>query len=122
MLEGVWAVTAGERDGEPADVLKDVQFRGVRFVIAGDRITIRAPGREQAAALELEPGRCPKRLDITYGSGPGRRWFPGIYEVDGDTLTVCLGTDSRGRPAEFVTRPGAHAILFVLRRERPVPG
>lgn len=120
MLEGTWAVTAEEWNGEAADVLKGIQFQDVKLIFAGDRITIQAPGREQTGTLQLDPSKNPKTLDIRYQSGASEeRFFPGIYTVDGDTLKVCLGTDGQHRPREFATKPDAHVVRFVLQREKP---
>jgi hypothetical protein len=47
MINGTWEVVAGERNGELVDILKDMQFKGVRFVIAGDKITLRSSRGDQ---------------------------------------------------------------------------
>jgi uncharacterized protein (TIGR03067 family) len=114
-LQGAWVVVGGEREGQPVDLLKDVQFRGARLVFEGDRVTMHAGGHARSGTFAIHPGADPPAIDIALEGDPGKL-FPGIYVVGGDRLTLCLSTDGGERPAAFATRPGAHLVLFVLER------
>jgi uncharacterized protein (TIGR03067 family) len=117
MINGTWEVVAGERNGEPVDILKDIQFKGVQFVIEEDKITLRSSRGDREGALKLDASRNPNAMMITLNAGTeSEKLFSGIYSIEGETLQICLGTDGRARPAEFRTRPGEHLVLFVLRR------
>jgi uncharacterized protein (TIGR03067 family) len=119
-VDGTWRVIAGERNGEAVDILKDIQFKDARFIIKGNKITLKAPTMEQPGKLKLDPSKNPKAIEIVLNAGTdAERVFPGVYAVEGDKLKICLGTDSKARPSEFRTQPGEHLVLFILQREKP---
>jgi hypothetical protein len=45
--------------------------------------------------------------------------WPGVYELDGDNLTICIGSHSR--PKGSVTQTGEPRMVFVLRRDKQLP-
>jgi hypothetical protein len=47
----------------------------------------------------------------------GKPFYLGIYERDGDRVTLCLRQASEGRPTSFRAGDGQH--LLILRRVRP---
>jgi hypothetical protein len=56
------------------------------------------------------------RLDFAKTKGAMRAAGAGIYELKGDTLKVCYGSE---RPAEFKTKPDSSQKLYVFKREKP---
>jgi uncharacterized protein (TIGR03067 family) len=64
----------------------------------------------------FDPTTKPKQLDHP-DSGGGLQ--PGIYELDGDTMKLCLRASFGERPTEFKEEKGAH--LFTLKRVREKP-
>jgi hypothetical protein len=50
---------------------------------------------------------------------PGRRTEFGIYELDGDTLTVCYRIGPGDRPSRFESPEGGQLLLTKLRRVKP---
>ena len=64
----------------------------------------------------------PKAIDLTPGEngGPlkGKR-YPGIYKLEGDTLTLCLSIEAGSkRPTKFATKD-TYWVLDVYKRSRP---
>ena len=64
----------------------------------------------------------PKAIDLTPGEngGPlkGKR-YPGIYRLEGDTLTLCLSIEAGSkRPTKFATKD-TYWVLDVYKRSRP---
>jgi uncharacterized protein (TIGR03067 family) len=96
---------------------------GFRFT--GSQWTMSGPGFQGAPMpFVLDPSQEPKAIDLTMFPG---KTLLGIYQVDGDSLTLCLDFDPAGtggrRPTTFRTQPNAPDVnLFVLRREPARPG
>ncbi len=116
-LQGTWKVVRMEHAGKkvPAD-----QFADLRIVISGNELT----GKEGDQVRErftftLDPAKKPRTIDTTAIEGPAKgETARGIYELDGDTLKLCVSEKGKERPAEFATKTGTDRVLFVLRREK----
>jgi uncharacterized protein (TIGR03067 family) len=113
-LEGAWQATSVETDGKkaPADFAARIQMRfdkGFLMVkgLFGDN-------REVACQLKLDSDKKPKTIDYT-GLGT-KQTVLGIYELDGDTLKLCIVTRERERPKEFKTEAGSNLTLLELKR------
>ena len=109
MLQGEWQVVGIERPGSPGN---PDELARVRFVFDGECVR-NMDGERKAweGQFRLEPTEEPKAIDLTSTSDPnkGEKSF-GIYRVEGDALTICLGKE---RPTEF---SGKEAILIALSR------
>jgi RNA polymerase sigma factor (sigma-70 family) len=113
-LRGTWEGLAHKNDGTGEN-----PRRGVKLVIAADKITV--SGMSDAGDVELayrlDPAKKPKAIDLTTGKDFADVCNQGIYELDGDTLQICYGIGGTAeRPTEFCTKPGAAQWLFVLKR------
>ncbi len=86
-----------------------------RFLLVGDgtmSMTSDAPSDAAAGPLKLDSAQSPAHLDVTWkGWSKPQRY---IYQLDGDTLTICHAQDDQPRPSEFKGGRGAH--LFVFKR------
>jgi uncharacterized protein (TIGR03067 family) len=108
-LQGTWEVVSQQRDGRPTG-----RPRNMRWVIDGDTISLvfgkglgaeaeakkgavgAAASPKLAAAMKGLPMRSridaaasPGRIDL---DGPKKAVSYGLYRLDGDELTVCMGT------------------------------
>jgi RNA polymerase sigma factor (sigma-70 family) len=117
-LQGSWQVVSMEKAGQQAPANQDFQGMGFRFT--GSRWTMSVQGTPTAPKpFVLDPSQEPKAIDLTMLPG---KTLLGIYQVNGDSLTLCLDFDPAGtggkRPTTFRTQPDAPDVsLFVLRRE-----
>ena len=109
-IEGVWTVVSAERDGNPAG-----QFVNAKFTFTAGRFTIQRPGRGMVEGrCQADPTTDPREITLKDPRNPPRM---GIYKVEGEELTLCLGEESP--PAEFSAEPGSQQTLLVLRRHQP---
>jgi RNA polymerase sigma factor (sigma-70 family) len=103
-LQGTWLPTDGTRS---------------IWLIAGGKITEyslhETEGRQ--GEMSIDPAKRPRTIDISFPS-IGRKL--GIYEIEGDTLKVCLAGANTSRPTEFKARslavPGQRHFLLVFKR------
>ena len=114
VLEGSWTITSLVLDGQslPAPMLE-----GARIVIKGDRFVSTGMGAEYAGVLVPDASRRPHRLDMKFDTGPEKgNTNLCIYELDGDTLKLCIATRGRVRPASFDSPPGSGFAFETLVR------
>jgi uncharacterized protein (TIGR03067 family) len=117
-LEGEWAVVGLEVDAKP---MPAAAFAQSRLLIDGDRFRMESPEAPYDGIFTIDAEAAPGRIDIEFVEGPeAGNSSPGIYELDGDRLTFCLGLVGATRPAGFRTEPGSGHALERLRRTSPV--
>lgn len=115
-LQGVWTVVSQEQGGNELASDK-LQAANSRLIFEGNLLRSRdtAPNGDdvgQDVTYRLDPTQSPKAIDLKrYG-----RTVLGIYELDGDTLKLCVDREPGRRPTQFKTTPGRNEILHVARR------
>jgi uncharacterized protein (TIGR03067 family) len=115
-MQGTWHATTVEVKGTPsdADALKKFEL-----VVKNDSYTVKTGGKEHVSArLVLAAEKEPKEMDIVLDTDPV---YKGIYEIDGDTLKICLvlsSDDESKRPKEFKSAEDSNTALFTWERTR----
>ena len=109
-MQGTWRavrIETGDRP-VPAGIAATV-----RYISDGDRVRL-MEGDQPAGegVIRLDPEADPKAFDFTATAGPQAGTADrGIYLVEGDTLTMCLGSD---RPSRF-SGAGQAALVELTR-------
>lgn len=105
-MQGKWSVVAAIVQGKevPAENLKQFEVS-----IVGQKLTMMNVDFQ----IELDPTQSPKTIDNVL-IGPGSREV-GIYELSGDSLTLCMAAGSQVRPAGFAA--GEQVTLIRLERK-----
>ncbi len=119
LLQGPWTVAALEVEGQkmPAAMLANG-----RIVIEGNRFTSTGMGAVYQGTVELRDSTNPRQIDMKFDAGPEKGNInPGIYELEGDTLRLCLATRGAVRPAGFASTPGSGFALETLIRGGALP-
>lgn len=113
-LEGEWQFDALEVAGEA--YARDV-FEHSRILIDGDRFRTESPEATYEGILRIDAEASPAHIDIEFVAGPeAGNTSHGIFVLDGDSLTLCLGLVGASRPQGFATRAGSNHALEKLRR------
>jgi uncharacterized protein (TIGR03067 family) len=115
-LEGEWTVVEWEIEGGTTPsakyegkkvVIKDSEIRFTIDLFLSDRFS-----------FHLNSKRAPKEIEFTALNG----WLkgttqPGIYEVAGRRLRICMGV--KVRPTEFATTPVSGLVMVTLEKDVP---
>jgi uncharacterized protein (TIGR03067 family) len=116
-LQGIWRIERVVEGGEQqknvaADLAIDGDKLGCRFMLAGlPRATV--------FTFVLDPRRTPKCIDLIHADGDDiGKTLRGIYQLDRDSLKLCIGDPGGERPLEFKSQPGSKRTLFILKREK----
>jgi uncharacterized protein (TIGR03067 family) len=112
-LQGTWQLVGAVVHGVRGGVSPDASW-----VIEGDLATEHRAGTVAGRwRLTLDPSKCPKAIDLE--EDRGKSVLLGVYELDGDTLTLCHGSVGRakGRPADL--KAHKDVCIAVLKRKKP---
>jgi uncharacterized protein (TIGR03067 family) len=113
-LQGEWRFVGLQVDGNdvPASM-----YGHSRILMDGDRFRMESPEANYDGVLTIDASTEPMRIDIEFVEGPeAGNSSCGIYELDGDQLTICLGVAGASRPKSFSTKQGSGHALEKLRR------
>jgi uncharacterized protein (TIGR03067 family) len=121
LLQGSWTLVAGETGAEkfPQEMLKTRPAPRLYFQDGLLIMTWFEPDQFQEGPYRLDPSPTPKTFDhLIDFKKPGL----GLYQLEGDTLRLCMSLSGEVRPASFATRPEDRnlAILTFQRDQPPV--
>jgi len=114
-MQGNWAAESLVRDGK-AFPQEEAQtyFRTVK----GNTYTVVRFGKVVAnGTMKLDATKSPKTIDFT-PEGSKTAPMPGIYALDGETLTQCIAMPGKPRPTKLAADPGSGMTLMVWKREK----
>lgn len=113
-LQGQWQKASIEMDGRTVNV----EGQQIRCTFQGNRITDAGLFSPLVVTeFRVDPRRQPKHLDRRFTGGAVGPWISrGIYQLDGQTLTICSGGLNTPRPTDFSTGPGDGRSKSVYRR------
>jgi RNA polymerase sigma factor (sigma-70 family) len=106
-LEGTWTVRAMVWNGVPAPgVQGQLTLDANQMVFATNTMRMAGPYR-------IDTEKRPMQIDWT----PANNVLHGIFELHGDTITICLNLGAAAPPANFTAGP--ENALLVCGRQRP---
>jgi len=113
-LEGQWSVVSLEIDGAEMPV---PALPVPRLLIDGDRFRMESPEAIYDGVFNIDVEQELSQIDIEFIEGPeSGEWSYGIYALDADDLTMCLGLVGSPRPKRFATTKGSGHALERFRR------
>jgi RNA polymerase sigma factor (sigma-70 family) len=110
-MQGTWQLTSIQIYG----VQKKSEVGALE--IKGDRMILKKRGDEKFSEMriKLSPASAPPAIDMIDGT----ETMPGIYQIKGDTLRLCVRERGDERPTEF--RSADHVVLMELSRPGKQP-
>lgn len=113
-LEGEWSFVGLEIDGAAVPAAMSAHSR---ITMDGDLFLMVSPEATYEGSFNIDVEAVPHTIDIAFVAGPeAGNVAEGIFELNGDQLTICLGLVGSVRPKAFVTKPGSGHALERLRR------
>jgi len=110
-LQGKWQMIAFEMDGQK------IPPGSASIVIEGNKFTSLSMGAQYEGTMVVDSTTTPKTFDVKFHKGPHKgETSLGIYKLDGNTWTICIGLAGVKRPARFAATPGSGHALETLTR------
>jgi uncharacterized protein (TIGR03067 family) len=113
MLDGTWQLADGEIGGNkfPPAVAKSI-----KLTLSPGKYVVQAESKDEGT-VKYFPDATPKGMEVTGTAGPNKgKTIPAIYELTGDTLTICYDLSGKARPTEFKSKPGTQMFLATYKR------
>jgi RNA polymerase sigma factor (sigma-70 family) len=118
-LQGTWVGVGGSFKGKESTE-EECRRAGHKLVIAADQFGWATRLQEEPVmkgAIEIDPARKPRAMDLTFERDGKVVTGKCIYELDGDTLKLCYGEPDR--PTEFKTTPDSDMPrYYIWKREK----
>jgi uncharacterized protein (TIGR03067 family) len=104
-IQGTWQVTSVESEGE---LIMEDGLHELQHVFAGHELIQVVGKKKKQAEFKLDPTASPKTIEIV---SKGEKAL-GIYELQGNTLRLCLAQDLQPRPTNFDSKNGRTIATF----------
>ncbi len=117
-IQGVWKIIAEVENGKETPPARNEKVR-IRFT--ADKMIVTEGDEKHEASYKLDPERIPTVIEVTPDDGPNKgKKALGIYQLSGDTLTICLTlAKDKDRPSDFTAKTDSGRVLFTLERIKP---
>jgi uncharacterized protein (TIGR03067 family) len=113
LLDGTWQLVEGEVGGNK---LPPAAAKSITLTLSPGKYVVMAESKDEGT-VKYFPDASPKAIEITGTAGPNKgKTFPAIYELKGDTLTVCYDLSGKARPTEFKSKPGTKLFLATYKK------
>jgi uncharacterized protein (TIGR03067 family) len=111
--QGTWKLVSSSYDGQP-------QMADMEWIVDGDQYTIRMNGVSEQVPNLFKLDASKKHIDVIHHETPPGTLggnAKGIYEISGDSLTVCYDLTGQRYPKSFEASRGSRQVLYKFRRE-----
>jgi uncharacterized protein (TIGR03067 family) len=116
-MQGDWAADSLVRGGFP---LPADDARAYFRTVKDDQYTVSRYSKVVGkGTFKIDATKKPKTIDSQPADPTGKiKPVLGIYELDGDKLTICNAEPGKERPTEFTSKEGSGNSLTVWLREK----
>ena len=111
--QGTWKLVSTIYDGQP-------QTADMEWIVDGDHYNIRLDGQLHNDPYPFTLDASRKQIDVVHHETPPGTYggeLKGIYQISGDSLTVCYDLTGQRYPTSFDAKPGSRQVLYQFRRE-----
>jgi uncharacterized protein (TIGR03067 family) len=111
--QGTWRMVSTTYDGEP-------QMADMEWIVDGDHYTIRLNGQSHVDPYTIKLDPSQKHIDVFHHETPPGTYggsLKGIYDISGDSLTVCYDLTGQRYPDSLDAKRGSRQVLYQFRRE-----
>ena len=117
-IQGMWKITVEVENGKEAPAARNEKVR-IHFTV--DKMIVADGDEKHEGAYKLDPSRKPSTIEVTPDDGPNKgKKALGIYQLSGDTLTICLALGGgKDRPSDFTAKADSGRVRFTLERIKP---
>ena len=116
-IVGEWvvesAMTAGKARPQAGDPLKYVFTADGKWIVYRGERKLTGDQRGYVTDAKKDPPTIDLTIDV---ADQETRKTLGIFKVEGDTLTLCIGRINGDRPKNYEATPEAPATLYVFKR------
>lgn len=115
-IQGKWNIVEVQDSGRKPE---PEQIKDSSIEFSADKMTLIQNKERPPVVSAYKLDEAKKHIDLKDDTKP--TWSPGIYELKGDELRLCLneGKDSSDRPTEFKSeQTGPNDVLLTLRRAK----
>ena len=115
-MQGAWSVLELEMEGQ---TISGGMLGNARVEISGSRFSSVGMGSVYEGTLALDNSVNPHHITMQFDAGPEKgNTNLGIYQLDGETLKICLSTRGDVRPAVFSAAAGSGCVFETLSRNK----
>ena len=115
-LQGKWKIDSLIANGKS----KVVNGKDVDSAMPGENVWTISDNKvkysETEDEIKLDASQKPKAMDIQVVRDDAPEKLLAIYEIEADTLKICVAFDNKGRPKKFESKAGSGHRFFILKR------
>jgi uncharacterized protein (TIGR03067 family) len=115
-LQGAWVIEEATLAGRD----HKADFKGMKLTVTGEKYTVTINDITQNGTIKLDSTKTPKQIDLSTNQGlpfKGRN-LPGVYELKGETVVLCLNAEMPERPTKFEAPEKTSLMLLTFKREK----
>ncbi len=114
---GKWSFKSVKLNGKE---MSGTLFKNALMTLKDNHFSTSQAGVVHEGVYIVDPTASPKIIDIVFTKGPDRgKVVRGVYSLEGDVYTICIGLNETTRPTALESKPGSGNVLEVLTREKP---
>ena len=112
-IQGEWSLVTREDNGQSEKITEDNEHF-IKLKIEGDKFMVTLKNGDHEATYTVDSSKKPKTIDVTLkGGDQDGKVMKGFYELDGDTLKICIGgPEAPDRPTEFKSKDEVKLFTF----------